>query len=169
MRTAALVIGLVMWCGVADAQQPPQGTPPLKLFSSSVDVQGLIARAKRDRKPDQAIFVLPILQLAPFTANLEYRVADVRANASVHDRDAEMFYVIEGAGTLVTGGTLRDERRTNAENLTGTAIDNGSARSLVKGDFVVVPEGTPHWFTKIEGTLVMMSLHLPRGAAQGAR
>ena len=72
-----------------------------------------------------------------------------------------MFYVIEGAGTLVTGGTLRDEKRTNAENLTGSAIDGGTPRRITKGDWVMVPEKTPHWFSQVEGTITLMSIHLP--------
>ena len=121
----------------------------------------LIANAKKERKPDQANFVQPILQLAPYNANLEYRVAGVNANASVHEREAEMFFVIEGSGTLVTGGKLHDERRTNPENLSGSSIDGGTRKRVAKGDFVMVPEGVPHWFGDIEGALVLMSIHLP--------
>jgi mannose-6-phosphate isomerase-like protein (cupin superfamily) len=73
-----------------------------------------------------------------------------------------LFYVVEGAGTLVTGGTLKDERRTNPANLTGTAIEGGTSRRLAKGDWVMVPEKTPHWFTQVDGALVLMSIHLPR-------
>ena len=36
------------------------------------------------------------------------------------------------------------------------------SRTISKGDFVIVPENTPHWFSKIDGTLVLMSLHVPR-------
>src|SRR5437870_13521576 len=102
----------------------------------------MIAKAKSERKPDQPDFVQPIVQLAPYRANLEYRVAAVNAPASVHEREAEMFFVVDGAGTLVTGGTLRDEKRTNGENLTGSAIDGGSPRRAAKGDWVMVPEKT---------------------------
>ena len=63
------------------------------------------------------------------------------------------------------GGKLRDERKTNADNLTGSGIEGGTRRRLAKGDYVIVPESTPHWFGEIEGALVMMSLHLPRSAA----
>jgi quercetin dioxygenase-like cupin family protein len=35
-------------------------------------------------------------------------------------------------------------------------------RRVAKGDFIMVPEGTPHWFSAIDGTIVLMSLHLPR-------
>ena len=124
----------------------------------------MIAKAKSERKPDQPDFVQPIVQLAPYRANLEYRVAAVNAPASVHEREAEMFFVVDGAGTLVTGGTLRDEKRTNGENLTGSAIDGGTPRRVAKGDWVMVPEKTAHWFTQIEGTLVLMSIHLPHPA-----
>ena len=163
MRAHVFFTILIMFSSAAFAQQPvAQGAAPAaKLFVGSADVTAMMAKAKSERKPDQANFIQPIVQLAPYTANLEYRVAGVKAPASVHEREAEMFYVVEGSGTLVTGGTLRDEKRTNAENLSGSAIDGGATRRLVKGDWVMVPEKTAHWFTQIEGTLVLMSVHLP--------
>ncbi len=165
MRTRAIVLAtvcpLVMMMSVS-AQQPAREAPTPKLFSSAGDLTGMIAKAKAERKPDQANFVQPILRLAPYTANLEYRVAGLNANATVHEKAAEMFYVVDGAGTLVTGGTLREERRTNADNRAGTGIDSGTRRRIAKGDFIMVPENTPHWFGEIDGTLVMMSIHLPK-------
>jgi mannose-6-phosphate isomerase-like protein (cupin superfamily) len=142
------------------AQQSAAPAAP-KLFAGSADVVAMMAKAKAERKPDQANFVQPIVQLAPYNANLEYRAAGVNAPASVHEREGEMFYVVDGSGTLVTGGKLREEKRTNAENLTGTGIDGGMSRKLTKGDWVMVPEKTAHWFTQIDGTLVLMSIHLP--------
>jgi mannose-6-phosphate isomerase-like protein (cupin superfamily) len=146
------------------AQAPASQAPPAapRLFAAAGDVTAMIERARKERKPDQANFIQPIVGLRPFNANLEYRAAGVNAPASSHDKDAELFYVVEGSGTLVTGGKLKDERRTNPENLTGTAIDGGTSRKLAKGDWVLVPEKTPHWFTQVEGALVLMSLHLPR-------
>jgi mannose-6-phosphate isomerase-like protein (cupin superfamily) len=150
-------VSLVLLPGHARAQAPPA----VKLFSSAGDVTALIARARQERKPDQANFVQPIVSDRPYTLNLEYRVAGLNAPASVHEKDAELFMVVDGAGTLVTGGTLKEERRTNGENLQGSGIDGGSSRKLAKGDVVLVPQNTPHWFTAIDGTLVLMSLHLP--------
>jgi mannose-6-phosphate isomerase-like protein (cupin superfamily) len=163
MRSRMFCTILTLWSSAAVAQQPAaqNAPPPAKLFAGSADVTAMIAKAKAERKPDQANFSQPIVRLAPYNANLEYRVAGLNAPASVHEREAEMFYVVEGSGTLVTGGQLREEKRTNAENLSGSAIDGGSERKVVKGDWVMVPEKTPHWFTKIEGTLVLMSIHLP--------
>ena len=73
-----------------------------------------------------------------------------------------MFFVIEGSGTLVTGGKLVNQTRSNPENLAGTAIEGGESRSISKGDFIMVPENTPHWIGAINGTIVLMSLHLPK-------
>jgi mannose-6-phosphate isomerase-like protein (cupin superfamily) len=89
----------------------------------------------------------------------EYRAAV--ANAAVHETEAELFYVVDGSATLVTGGKLTNSNRTNAENLTGSGIEGGMSRRVAKGDFIMVPEGTPHWFSAIDGTVVLMSLHLP--------
>jgi len=162
MRAHVLVTIVVLASLTAAAQQRGSQAPAApKLSASSADVTAMIAKAKAERKPDQPNFVQPIVQLAPYNANLEYRAAGVNAPASVHEREAEMFYVVEGSGTLVTGGTLRDEKRTNAENLTGSGIEGGSPRRVTKGDWVMVPEKTAHWFTQIDGALVLMSIHLP--------
>jgi mannose-6-phosphate isomerase-like protein (cupin superfamily) len=152
--TAALIstVALVPLSAQAPAPQA------MKLFAASSDIQAMIAKAKAERKPDQANFIQPIVSLPPYTMNLEYRA--LVGPAAVHEKEPEVFYVVDGAGTLVTGGKLTEERRTNAENLTGTGIAGGESRRVAKGDVIVVPENTPHWFSKVDGTLVLMSLHL---------
>ena len=168
MRTIVLGTALVMLAPAAWAQQPAAQSP--KLAVSSADVAALAAKAKSERKADQANVVQALVQLAPYTVNLEYRVGSVKANAAVHEREAELFYVLDGSATMVTGGKLHDEKRTNAENLTGESIDGGTSRHIGKGDFVMVPENTPHWFSQIDGTLVLASLHLPHsGSASTTR
>jgi mannose-6-phosphate isomerase-like protein (cupin superfamily) len=159
----ALAIGGLLATTIRPGFAQPGANAPAgpKLFAAAGDVTALIERAKRERKPDQPNFVQQIVRLQPYSVNLEYRVAGLNAPASVHEKDAELFMVVEGSGTLVTGGTLKDERRSNPENLTGSAIDGGTSRRLSKGDWALVPEKTPHWFTQIDGALVLMSLHLP--------
>ena len=92
----------------------------------------MIARAKAERKPDQPNFSQPIVSLAPYNANLEYRVGGLNAPASTHDKDAELFFVVEGSGTVVTGGTLQNERRTNPDNSSGTGIEGGVSRKICR-------------------------------------
>jgi len=62
----------------------------------------------------------------------------------------------------MTGGKLVNEKRTNADNLSGTAIEGGSSRNVAKGDFIIVPEKTPHWFSAINGTITLMSFQRGR-------
>jgi mannose-6-phosphate isomerase-like protein (cupin superfamily) len=164
MRGSVICVMAGLLIGGTATRVSAQTTPAApKLFAAAGDVTALIERAKRERKPDQPNFSQPIVQLQPYSANLEYRVAGLNAPASVHDKEAELFFVVDGSGTLVTGGTLKDERRTNPDNLSGSAIDGGASRRLAKGDWVMVPPKTPHWFTQIDGALVLMSLHLPHG------
>jgi mannose-6-phosphate isomerase-like protein (cupin superfamily) len=152
---------LMFVTAAAVAQQPAKQAPqPDKTFTSAKDVVAMMAKAKNERKQDQANFIQGLLRLAPYSANLEYRA--VVGPAATHEKEAELFYVIDGSGTLVTGGKLVGETRTNPDNLSGTAIDGGNTQAVAKGDFFIVPEKTPHWFSKINGTLVLMSLHVPR-------
>ncbi len=161
MRVFGISLCLTLIAAAAVAQQP--SAQSIKTFASSADVAALREKAKSERKEGQPTVSKPILQLAPYSANLEYRVAV--GPAAVHEREAEMFYVIEGGATLVTGGKLVNEKRTNAENLGGTGIEGGTPQAVAKGDFVIVPENTPHWFSAINGTVVLMSIHMPRPVA----
>ncbi|HEX5229837.1 MAG TPA: cupin domain-containing protein [Bryobacteraceae bacterium] len=157
MRAFAITLILTLGAALAWTQQAP---PPTKTYSSASDVAALMAKAKADHKDGQPIVVENILRLAPYSANLEYRTSV--GPAAVHEKEAEMFYVIDGSATLMTGGKLTEEKRTNAENLTGKGIEGGSSQKLAKGDFAIVPEGTPHWFSAIDGRIVLMSIHVPR-------
>jgi mannose-6-phosphate isomerase-like protein (cupin superfamily) len=157
MRLYILSIALTLVAGTSVAQPAAQA---MKTFSSSADVTALIAKAKSERKEAQPMVAERILSLAPYNANLEYRASI--GPAAVHETEAEFFYVIDGSATMVTGGKLAGETRTNPANLSGTAIEGGQSRAVAKGDFIVVAEGTPHWFSKIDGVLVLMTLHVPR-------
>ena len=154
----AWIITFVCAIGVVSAQQPVA-----KGFSSAADVQAMIEKAKNERKPDQPNFIQPILQAAPYNVNLEYRVQGIDTNPNIHDVEAEMVYVVDGAGVLTIGGKLKDERRTNDKNRTGSKLEGGTSRRIAKGDYILIPENTAHSFTQVEGRLVIMSVHVPRG------
>jgi len=134
----------------------PTGAPPQVLVVTASELAATIAKQPADRN-GSATF----MQLDPYRVNMEHRIMDQAA--SVHEKEAEFFYVIDGSGTLVTGGKLVEEKRTNATNLSGTSISGGVTRQVKKGDFILIPEGVPHHFPKVEGNLTLMSLHLPRG------
>lgn len=162
MRILNLFLALGITVALVNAQQPgtAKGAPPSKEYTSAAEIQAMIAKSKNDRKDGQAIVQSNILRLAPYSAAMEYRASV--GPAAQHDTEAEMFYVIDGTATMITGGKLTGETRQNAENLQGTGIEGGNSRQIGKGDFIIVPEKTPHWFSKIDGVLVLMSLHVPR-------
>ncbi len=109
------IITFVCAAAIVSAQQPVA-----KSFSSAADVQSMIEKAKNERKSDQPNFIQPILQAAPYSVNLEYRLQGIDTNPNIHDVEAEMVYVVDGAGVLTIGGKLKDERRTNDKNRTGS-------------------------------------------------
>jgi mannose-6-phosphate isomerase-like protein (cupin superfamily) len=123
-------------------------------YFSAADVTALIARAKKERKNDAPLVVAKVLQLAPYGTFLEYRKnGKTLANVGLHPKEAELVYVLQGSGTFVTGGTMAaDEMR----------IDGGQSQKIGKGDFIFIPENTPHWISQIDRTLVLMSIHVPR-------
>jgi mannose-6-phosphate isomerase-like protein (cupin superfamily) len=135
--------------------------PMMKTFTSSAEVQQLIAKAKADRKGDAPTTSEPILSLAPYRANLEYR--PIAGPAAVHDTEDEVMYVIEGAGTITLGGQLVNPTSSNPTNQSASKISGGTDQKVAKGDFLIVPHGTPHQITAVEGpALVLMTLHMPQ-------
>jgi mannose-6-phosphate isomerase-like protein (cupin superfamily) len=158
MRFIVFIVAVSCVASLGMAQQAP------KLSTPAAEITAMIAKAKAERKADQANFLQTIVQSSGYVARLEYRVAEVKADPTVHETEAEMFYVVDGAATVTTGGKLHDEKRTNPTNLSGSGIDGGTDRRVAKGDFFIVPEKTPHGFSQIDGTLVLMTIHLPVAA-----
>jgi uncharacterized protein GlcG (DUF336 family)/mannose-6-phosphate isomerase-like protein (cupin superfamily) len=74
---------------------------------------------------------------------------DSAGMAEVHAKDTDIIYVLDGTATVVTGGKVVDGRETAADEIRGRSIDNGERRRLAKGDVMIVPNGTPHWFQEI--------------------
>jgi mannose-6-phosphate isomerase-like protein (cupin superfamily) len=161
VRVTGITLALILVATAAFAQQSAEekSVPKAKTFASAADIQALIAKAKSERKEGQANVPERILQLTPYNVNLDYRASV--GPATVHEREAELFYVLDGTATMVIGGKLVDEARTNPTTLKGTAIEGGVSHDIARGDVIIVPENTPHWFSTIHGTLVLMTLHLP--------
>jgi len=76
-------------------------------------------------------------------------------NASVHEDLTEVYQFVAGSGTLVTGGTLPDPKDRTA------GITGGVAQKVQPGDFVVLPPGTPHWFSQIDGSITYVETRFP--------
>jgi uncharacterized protein GlcG (DUF336 family)/mannose-6-phosphate isomerase-like protein (cupin superfamily) len=71
----------------------------------------------------------------------------------VHARDTDIIYVLGGSAHLVTGGTVIDGKPTAADEVRGARIENGESRQIARGDVIIIPNGTPHWFESVKGPL----------------
>jgi uncharacterized protein GlcG (DUF336 family)/mannose-6-phosphate isomerase-like protein (cupin superfamily) len=78
---------------------------------------------------------------------------DSAGMAEVHTFDADIIHVLEGSATFVTGGTVENAQPTAPGEIRGAAIRNGEERRISKGDVLIVPAGTPHWFKDVPGPL----------------
>jgi mannose-6-phosphate isomerase-like protein (cupin superfamily) len=151
MLPAALALGAAH----AAAQSPP---PP------AVDVTAEAIKAFIDKLPQDRVSDLPI------------RVTDVggykvgvygvfRPKASVqqairHETTVtEIYYMLEGSGTLVTGGRIVDEKsagpspNTKRLNFRGSRIEGGVSRRIGPGDVVIIPGRLPHWWSALDSDI----------------
>ena len=144
---------------VATSIAAAQTLPPPAVDVSAADIKAFVNKLPKDRISD-----LPI------------RVADVggykvgvygvfRPKASVQDAVrhdttvSEIYYMLEGSATLVTGGTLVDERssgtspNTKRPNFRGSRIEGGVSRRVVPGDVIIIPGRVPHWWSNLDGDI----------------
>jgi mannose-6-phosphate isomerase-like protein (cupin superfamily) len=182
MKTFGLVV-LAMVSLTAGAQQPasPQQPPekgPLKVgngppqfpadprtFISAKEIQERIAQADADVKAGKMYSGEPLVMQGPFRATMEWRNV-AQANVNVHETDAEMFVVIEGSGTMTLGGNLVDPHRAHSfawegPTLTAKSVEGGKDYKIGKGDMIMIPPNTAHYVSRVDGKLVLWSMHMP--------
>src|SRR6185436_12920938 len=87
-----------------------------------------------------------------------------------HDQVSEVYYIIDGTATLVLGPDITNRARRPANERTvverngpgnnGSDVKNGVTYQLKKGDIVIIPAGTGHWFTKIDDHINYMMVRI---------
>jgi len=75
---------------------------------------------------------------------------DGPGEAEIHRTDTDIFYVLEGRATVVTGGELLDPKETAPGEIRGSAIRGGSEQVIAQGDVLTIEHGVPHWFKIVE-------------------
>ncbi|HMA71248.1 MAG TPA: hypothetical protein VKP67_07150 [Xanthobacteraceae bacterium] len=160
MRAHSLALTFLATVMASSAFAQQATSPQTQTFMNNKEIMGLVDKAKADRKGDAPLVAEPILSLAPYRAQLEYRPGI--SPAAVHEKDAELMVVLEGTGDIVTGGKLAEEKRVNAANLSGASITGGNSQAVVKGDMLIVPANTPHQVIPKGGApIVLMTMHVP--------
>ena len=76
---------------------------------------------------------------------------EVAGEVELHDRDTDIFYIVEGSATFVTGGKAVQPRIISPGETRVKEIVGGEAQTLAKGDIIVISAGLPHWFKEVHG------------------
>ena len=78
--------------------------------------------------------------------------------AEIHALDTDIIYVMEGTATFITGGTTIDAKEIAPDEIRGSRIEGGTTRQLSKGQVIVVPNNTPHWFKDVNGEFLYYTI-----------
>ena len=81
---------------------------------------------------------------------------DKPGQSELHEKDTDVFYVLQGSATFVTGGKMLEPKTTAPDELRGSGIEGGESRTLSKDDVIIIPAGTPHWFKDVQGTFLYL-------------
>ena len=157
MRKIVMSIFVMLIASSAKAQAPMAATD-----ITAAQVQAFIKDAPRDRNSDRPIRVIDVggYRVGVFGV---FRPKETPPSATVHQTNVtETYYMLEGAGVLVTGGTLKKPSTPRPSNL-GSWTDSGSdgieggvSRRLSKGDVVIIPGGVAHGWASLEGDITYL-------------
>ncbi|HEX9639147.1 MAG TPA: heme-binding protein [Acidobacteriota bacterium] len=144
------VVGAIGVSGAASAQQDEElalaGAAAAESFGTAAAATGSAAVTYMEGSKVSAAFVkgAPLVEVDGYKVHASRREAP--GMAEVHALDTDIIYVLEGTATVVTGGTVVDSKTTAPNEIRGSSIQNGRSQRLAKGDLMIVPNGTPHWF-----------------------
>jgi quercetin dioxygenase-like cupin family protein len=83
-----------------------------------------------------------------------YRIAvfhrDKGGEVEIHKKDTDVFYILEGAATFVTGGTMVSGKESAPDEVRGLTMEGGAERKVGKGDVIVVPANVTHWYKEVQ-------------------
>jgi mannose-6-phosphate isomerase-like protein (cupin superfamily) len=161
LKAIGVAIGVAALIGplVGTAQQNPPASPPAPAPRGTPAT--IVSAAELEAALKKATAADPNMSTARIDNHDQYRINIVRrgrpAGAIAHTVGTELHYIVEGAGTLVTGGTII---RPAAGAPTGTVarIEGGVTRKVVKGDVVLIPENTPHWYSEVDGAIAYLEV-----------
>lgn len=142
------IVGAVGVSGAASAQQDEDlaiaGAKALENKSASAMPGATVTYL--DSKKVSAAFAKgqPLVEVDGYKVHASRR--EKAGLVEVHDRETDVVYVLDGTATLITGGTLIEPKVIAPGETRAPRVEGGESRQLAKGDVVVIPQGTPHWF-----------------------
>ena len=145
-RIGFLVVALLL-IPTSSAQQ--LGAPPA-IYKPGPEISAELNEAARNSTSAAGVSVT----ISP-GITVRRRLSGVAQYAVLHPYSVEIYRILEGSGTLVTGGLLIPPlaELTSNDDLMRTlnGVEGGIAREVKEGDILVLQPGTPHWFSNIDG------------------
>jgi mannose-6-phosphate isomerase-like protein (cupin superfamily) len=139
------------------------GTPPRSAVDvTNADIRATLKQAPPDGVMDQQIRVVDMGKYNVAVGVL-HRAAKAKQTAIEHAQVTEVYHIIDGSGTFVTGGQMVEPTASPAEGTTvkilvgpstnGASIRGGQSRKVGPGDVIVIPPGVAHWFSAVESDM----------------
>ena len=136
------------------AQTPAPLIPPIATDVSAEDITKFIDNLPRDRVSDRPIRSVEVTGDYRVGVYGVFRPKEFAGGSNLHQvSTTEIYYMLSGYATLVTGGTMTEARQENENWVRGTAIEDGVSRRVAPGDVIIIPGHTPHWFSELETDL----------------
>ena len=145
VRKAPLLYFLLMTTAAAWSQTPPSSIT----FFTDDELRRAIQTAPEEVPGKPGLYAL---RLSPPSESPVIGIRRTTPGASeLHANFTDVWYVIDGEATLITGGAMLDGSETAPGETRGRGIRDGNSRRIYKGDYAVIPAGTPHWISQVEG------------------
>lgn len=151
-----LAAALAFSDAAAQTQSPPDAA--MTSYASNAQVQSQISAMLAAMKPDQGFAWKPLVRDGKTVAAIE--IWKKPGRPAVHPADAEYAIVLEGSGTLVSGGVMADANVKRDDLVEGSKIEGGQTQALGPGDVILIPAGTPHSFGITGDRLILLGVKL---------
>ena len=147
MRTVTLSVLCLLVALPLCAQSPAPPNPLPATDVTGAAIQAFLNALPRDRVSDSPIRVVDVGGYKVGAYGV-YRPQGARGNALVHrTKMTEIYVMLSGSATLVTGGALAPPIRETRGGMQADSIQGGVTRPMTPGDVVIIPGGTPHWWS----------------------
>jgi len=160
MRVFGLGVLMLAFASVAAAQneaaKATAGEPLPATDITNAQVQAFLKGLPRDAITDAPIRAVDVGGYRVGVYGV-FRPKSQPGDAIAHEtRTTEIYYIVDGGGTLVTGGKIMDLKPPPAGRNAGPRgdrIEGGVSRHVSKGDIIIIPGRTPHWWSSLDGDL----------------
>ncbi|HEX8031923.1 MAG TPA: AraC family ligand binding domain-containing protein [Vicinamibacterales bacterium] len=174
LKSFVIASAAVMTVAAVYAQNVPtascKGCPAT--YISNAELQAYLKRAIARNQIDQQVRSVDIGKSGVAVGMVHRTKLDQAQPNSVaeHDHVSEVYHIISGSATLVTGPDLVGAERRPATNenvrlLNGpgsnaASIRNGVTHHLTAGDAIIIPAGTGHLFTRIDDEITYIMIRI---------